>query len=106
MSMGFARIGASSFRLAMMVVCLLLATAASAQNPPTPASSPSPPPSGDEGKEIGGFRVTQSIELGGRITEVTGSQAMYDTLIDQQTGVRILEQSLTMQSLTHQDVFD
>ena len=59
-----------------------------------------------EGKDIGGFHVTQSIELGGRISDVTGSQAMYDTLVNQQTGARILEQSLTMQSLTHQDIFD
>ncbi len=89
-----------------MAACLLLATAISAQNPQAPASPPSPPPSSDEGKEIGGFRVTQSIELGGRINTVTGSQAMYDTLVDQQSGARILEQSLTMQSLTHQDIFD
>ena len=50
--------------------------------------------------------MTQSIEIGGRITEVTGSQPMYDTLVNDQTGARILEQSLTMQSLSHQDIFD
>ena len=37
---------------------------------------------------------------------MTGSQAMYDTLVNDQTGARILDQSLTMQSLTHQDIFD
>jgi hypothetical protein len=31
---------------------------------------------------------------------------MYDTLVNDQTGARIFEQSLTMQSLTHQDLFD
>jgi hypothetical protein len=31
---------------------------------------------------------------------------MYNTLVGYQTGVRLLEQSLTMQSLTHQDIFD
>ena len=31
---------------------------------------------------------------------------MYDTLVNQQSGARILDQSLTMQSLTHQDLFD
>jgi len=80
-----------------------------AQNPPstqTPQAPPTPPPATGEGKDIGGFHVTQSIELGGRINEVTGSEAMYDTLVNYQTGARILEQSLTMQSLTHQDVFD
>jgi hypothetical protein len=59
-----------------------------------------------EGKEIGGFQVNQSIELGGRISEVSGSQPMYDTLVNEQTGARILEQSLTMQSLSHEDIFD
>ena len=81
-------------------------TGAPAQNPPAPAAPPSPPPSADEGKDIGGYKVTQSIELGGRISEVNGSEAMYDTLVNQQSGARILEQSLTMQSLTHQDIFD
>ena len=99
-------LGAYKFELAVMAVCLLLMTAMPAQNPPAPASPPTPPSSADEGKEIGGFRVTQSFELGGRINEVTGSQAMYDTLIDQQTGARILDQSLTMQSLSHADFFD
>jgi hypothetical protein len=99
-------LGAYKFDLAVMAVCLLLMTAMTAQNPPAPASPPTPPSSADEGKEIGGFRVTQSFELGGRINEVTGSQAMYDTLLNQQTGARILDQSLTMQSLTHADIFD
>jgi hypothetical protein len=105
--MGSHRNGAYCLGMAVIVACLLLASGAWSQNPPAPANPPSPAPSGaDEGKDVGGFHVTQSIELGGRITEVTGSQPMYDTLIDQQTGVRILEQSLTMQSLTHEDWFD
>src|SRR5271157_1551919 len=96
-------VGAHSFRLALVAVCLLLLSSTFAQSSgqtqsPAPAS---PPPAAAEGKEIGGFQVTQSIELGGRIAEVTGSQAMYDTLVNYQTGARILEQSLTMQSLTH-----
>ena len=70
-----------------------------------PASSSASADSG-EGKQIGGFQVTQSIEVGGRINDVTGSEAMYDTLVNLQSGVRILEQSLTMRSLTHQDIFD
>ena len=59
-----------------------------------------------KGKKIGDFQVTQSIEFGGRISDVTGSQAMYDTLVNNQTGARLLEQSLTMRSLTHEDLFD
>ncbi len=100
------RLGAYKFELAVLAVCVMLMTAVPAQNPPAPASPPAPPPSADEGKDLGGFHVTQSFELGGRINEVTGSQAMYDTLVDQQTGARILDQSLTMQSLSHADIFD
>jgi hypothetical protein len=99
-------LNAYSFGLAVFVAWLLLTPAAPSQNPPAPTGSPSPATSPDEGKEIGGFRVTQSIEIGGRISEVTGSQPMYDTLVNYQTGARILEQSLTMQSLTHEDIFD
>ncbi len=73
----------------------------------TTSASSGTPASGDvEGKDIGGFHVTQSIDFGGRISSVTGSQAMYDTLVDQQSGARILDQALTMQSITHEDWFD
>jgi hypothetical protein len=105
--MGFHKnLGAYYLGLAVIAACLLQAGGALCQNPSPPATPPSPPPAVDEGKEVGGFRVTQSIELGGRITEVSGSQPMYDTLINEQSGARILEQSLTVQSLTHQDWFD
>ena len=50
--------------------------------------------------------MTQSVEFGGRISDVSGSQAMYDTLVNNQSGARLLEQSLTMRSLTHEDLFD
>ena len=60
----------------------------------------------EEGKKIGDFQVNQSIEIGGRISSVSGSEPMYDTLVDYQSGARILEQSLTMRSLTHEDLFD
>ena len=106
--MGCQRLGAYSFAVTLIVACLCLMSSAFAQTsgqttPPGPAGSPA---DSGEGREIGGFRVTQSLEVGGRITDVSGSQAMYDTLLNQQSGARILEQSLTMQSVTHQDVFD
>src|SRR5271165_295413 len=103
------------FGIGLLVVCLFPLTGTFAQSSgqtptPTPTATPpapagSPPGSG-EGKEIGGYQVTQSVEIGGRIAEVTGSQPMYDTLVNYQTGARILEQSLTMRSLTHEDIFD
>ncbi|MGB8771438.1 MAG: hypothetical protein WCC92_17610, partial [Candidatus Korobacteraceae bacterium] len=99
---------AYSLGVTLIVAFLFLMSSAFAQSsgqtpPPAPSGSP---PAADEGKEIGGFQVTQSIEIGGRISDVTGSQPMYDTLVNDQSGARILEQSLTMQSLSHQDIFD
>jgi hypothetical protein len=101
-------LGAFPFAIVLILACLFLKGTATAQGSgptPPPASSGSSSSSG-EGKEIGGFQVTQSIEVGGRISEVSGSQPMYDTLVDLQSGARILEQTLTMQSLSHQDIFD
>jgi hypothetical protein len=46
-----------------------------------------------------GYRVHQSIELGGRITEISGSHAMWNSLVNQSTGLRILGQSLEMRSV-------
>ena len=104
--MSFQRsLGARSCGLAVIVVCLVLAGSAFSQSP-APAAPPSPSSSSEEGKDIGGFHVTQSIEVGGRISEITGSQPMYDTLVNLQSGARVLEQSLTMQSISHQDIFD
>jgi hypothetical protein len=55
-----------------------------------------------DGINAAGYVVHSSIELGYRSTDVTGSGAMFDTLVDLQTGPRILDQTLSMQSLDHQ----
>jgi hypothetical protein len=69
----------------------------------TPTASPTPaPPAEPDGVTRGGYLVHQSIELGYRSTDVTGSGDMYDTLVNLQTGPRILDQTLTMQSVDHQ----
>src|SRR4051812_14204808 len=84
---------------------LLTSTAVAGQDSGHPSASVSSTPT-SEGKKIGDFQVTQSVEFGGRISDVSGSHPMYDTLVNYQSGARILEQSLTMRSLTHQDLFD
>src|SRR5215467_2858770 len=105
---GARNLGAYWLGLVVAAACLFTADSSLAQSsgqaPATASMS-----SGDgteEGKKLGDFQVTQSIELGGRISDVAGSQPMYDTLVNYQTGARILEQSLTMRSLTHEDLFD
>src|SRR5271156_3135548 len=103
--------GVVTLGITLLLACLFWTSSAPAQSPGQTAPATPPPASSssaasDEGKEIGGFQVTQSIEVGGRISSVSGSQAMYDTLVNDQSGLRILEQSLIMQSISHQDVFD
>ncbi len=99
-------LGAGSLGLLLLALCLFSSADLFAQAGGQVSASTSGNDSQPEGKTVGGFQVTQSIEIGGRISEVTGSQPMYDTLVNYQTGARILEQSLTMQSLTHEDIFD
>jgi hypothetical protein len=50
----------------------------------------------EPGRTLDHYIVEQSIELGGRFTNVNGSSAMYDTLLNQQTGPRLFQQSLVM----------
>ena len=61
-----------------------------------------------EDKMIKGYITHQSIELGGHIVDQSGSGAMYDTLVNIQSGPRILNQSLTMRATatSHPIFFD
>ena len=87
-----------------MVVCsseTLLAQTPTTSPIPTPAPAPTPPAEPD-GITSNGYQIHSSIDLGYRSSEVTGSGDMYDTLVDLQSGPRILDQTLTMQSVDHQ----
>ena len=59
-------------------------------------------PSGTEGVNTGGYVMHSSIEMGYRYTDRTGSNDMYDTLVNLQTGPRFLNETLSMQSQDHQ----
>jgi hypothetical protein len=50
-------------------------------------------------KRVGGYLVHQSIEVGGRITNTSGSGPMWNTLVNQSSGGRVLGQSLEMHSV-------
>ncbi len=45
-----------------------------------------------------GYAIHQSVDLGYRYTSRDGSGAMYDTLVNLQSGPRLLDQTLSMQS--------
>lgn len=77
----------------LVLVIALLPGAVLAQ---TSASLP------EEGIGRGGYTIRQSIEVGYRLTDRTGSGSMYDTLVNLQTGPRVLEQSLSMHAQERQ----
>jgi hypothetical protein len=83
----------------------LVAQSPSATPAPVPTASPVPaPPAEPDGITRDGYQIHSSIEMGYRSTDVTGSGDMYDTLSNLQSGPRVLDQTLTMQSLGHQGV--
>src|SRR5689334_5122825 len=65
------------------------------------AFAQSPGASQGEGVSSGGYSIHQSIEMGYRYMDNTGSPDMYDTFVDLHTGPRLLEQTFSMQSQTH-----
>jgi hypothetical protein len=67
-----------------------------AQNP-TPAA---PVPTPDTKMSIPeGYSAHQSVDLGGRMSSAKGSEAMYDTLINLQSGPRVLGETYEMHAL-------
>jgi hypothetical protein len=58
------------------------------------------PPAEPQEKVIAGYLIHQDVELGGRIVvDKEGSEAMWATLVNQSTGLRVLNQSIDMHSL-------
>jgi hypothetical protein len=53
------------------------------------------------GEKWGTFDVKQSAEFGGRISDFTGNQGMWDTYVNLGTGPRLLEYTLDMRSPNH-----
>ena len=91
---------ANWFRLyPIFFVVLFLNFSARAQTAGSDTSQGQAPP---EAWEHGGYVIHQSVEIGYRASDVTGSQQMYNSLVDQQSGPRFLDQSLSMQSQTHE----
>jgi hypothetical protein len=81
----------------LAAVMMLPAPSLLAQTPSAP-----PPSTAPEGVTTGGYLIHSSGDIGYRSVNVTGSGDMYDTLVDQQSGPRILDQTLSMQSVDHQ----
>lgn len=73
------------------------AALALAQNPTPAAPLPTPEPTLSAPT---GYSIHQTVDTGGHIVGLSGSGAMYDTLVNIQSGPRVLGQTLVMHSLT------
>ncbi len=67
---------------------------AGAQNPAAPA-----PPPGAAVSAPAGYELHQSIDVGGRISNQVGSGAMYDTMVNLQSGPRVQGQTFELHAL-------
>jgi hypothetical protein len=74
----------------LLVGICLLAGMMAAQTPANTATT--------DGKEMGGYTVEQSVELGYRFVDVTGNRNIYETFLDQGEGPRLLQQSLSLRA--------
>ena len=74
-----------------MGTALLLMTAAAAVAQGATSEKPISAPDG--------YSLHESVDLGGRIVNTVGSPAMYDTLVNMQSGPRVLGQTFEMRAL-------
>jgi hypothetical protein len=65
----------------------------------TPAAPAAGAPAAPEQVQDHGYVIRQSADLGGHLVGVSGSGAMYDTLVNLQSGPRILGETYSMRAL-------
>ncbi len=78
-------------RLAVLLAVLLFAL-------PLAALAQSEDQGESKGRNLAGYTVHQTVELGGRIVDVAGNRQVYDTFENLNSGPRLLSQDLTMQA--------
>ena len=83
-------------RLGACAAILMATGAAIAQNPTT--ANPLPQPESKMATPAG-YAIHQSVDLGGRIAGISGSNEMYDTLVNLQSGPRVLGETFEMHAL-------
>jgi len=82
---------------------LLCAGFSAAQSPAPKPPAPKPPdatvPAAPEQTVENGYVVRQSVDLGGHLVAISGSGAMYDTLVNLHSGPRVLGQTISVHAL-------
>jgi hypothetical protein len=94
-------------RVISVIGGVAIAISAMAQvTPPAIAHDATPPTPADNIRY--GYVIHQSVDLGGHIADYSGSGAVYDTMVNLQSGPRILEQSLDLRAVdpSHVILFD
>ncbi len=82
--------------IGIAIAVMMMAGIAVAQNP-TPAA-PLPMPEAQVSAPEG-YTIHQSVDMGGHINGLSGSGAMYDTLVNMQSGLRVLGETFEMHAL-------
>jgi hypothetical protein len=79
-----------------VAVLLAIMSSTAAQNPTPGAPIPTP-----ETKMVApdGYAMHQTVDVGGRIAGITGSAAMYDTMVNLQSGPRVLGETFELHAL-------
>src|SRR5262249_12604728 len=54
-----------------------------------------------EGTTAGNYNIRQSSELGYRVTSQTGNRSVFDSIVDEHTGLRLVDQSLEVHSVNN-----
>jgi len=88
--------GGIGFACFGIAVLMMFASNAPAQNPAPAAPIPAPE---TQVSAPAGYSIHQTVDLGGRMTGVTGSSAMYSTLVNLQSGPRVLGETFEMRAL-------
>jgi hypothetical protein len=79
-----------------VAISLMMTGIAAAQNPTPAAALPTP---GAQISAPDGYTIHQTADLGGHMTGRKGSGAMYDTLVNMQSGLRVLGETFEMHAL-------
>jgi hypothetical protein len=96
---------AATTKTAIRAVCLVLASLASIALPCLGQQATSPVDTEDTGKTFGDYKVHQSLEFGYRYNNIDGNLDTYGTFVNLRSGLRLFDESLSMQSLDHNGTF-
>lgn len=88
-------------------ISVIVLVACAIAGPPTLAQDTTPPPEPRDNVRFG-YVIHQSVDFGGHIVTQSGSTAMYDTLVNIQSGPRLLDSSFQMTAVNpaHALLFD